>query len=324
MAMFAGSNNIAMISLDLIPAACRGDPQYGKLISAIQQSFPKTRNLTASNVHENWEVRHRFSTDNGLVLLDRRIVIPKMQRRKLLHCLHSAHQGVVSMKVHANELVYSPGRHASNCSIRANCTVCSNIAWKPIILIWSDWPFQQIVMDLFYIEDHTYLACADRLTIWLILYSLKPGHVTTTKLMSICRQLFQTYGAPEELSIDGSLPFTSSIFQDFLKMWHVKHRLSSVTYPQFNGLTVFAVKTTERRVKGNTGPQVSLDNVNIARAILQYQNNPIQSISLSPVQLLLHYRLHDSIPSQPILYKPHPEWVAAAQCSKEILHHHNA
>ena len=70
MATFAGSNNIAMISLDLICAAGHGDPQYEKLISVIEQGFPRTCNLTAPEVREYWEVRHHLSTNNGLVLLD--------------------------------------------------------------------------------------------------------------------------------------------------------------------------------------------------------------------------------------------------------------
>lgn len=233
------------------------------------------------------------------------------------------------MKARANESVYWPGMDASIRSIRANCMVCSTMApsqpREPIILTRSpEWPFQQIVMDIFYIGDHTYLACADRLTGWLILYRLESGHTTTTKLMSICRQLFQTYGAPEELSTDGGPPFTSSTFQEFLKTWCVRYRLSSVAYPQSNGRAELAVKTAKRIVKGNTGPHGSLDNDSVARAILQYRITPIQSIGLSPAQLLLHRQLRDSIPSQPILYKPHPEWVSAAQHREEMLYHRNA
>ena len=216
------------------------------------------------------------------------------------------------MKARANESVYWPGMNASIRSIRANCMVCSTIApsqpREPIILTQSpEWPFQQIVMDIFHIGDRTYLTCADRLTGWLILYRLEPGHATSAILMPICRQLFQTYAAPEELGTDGGPSFTSSTFQEFLKTWCVRHRLSSVAYPQSNGRAELAVKTAKRIVKGNTGPQGSLDNDNVARAILQYQNTPIQSIGLSPAQLLLHRRLRDSIPSLPILYKPHPE-----------------
>ena len=142
--------------------------------------------------------------------------------------------------------------------------------------------------------------------------------------MSICRQLFQTYGTPDEISTDGGQPFTSTAFQDFLHTWGVRHRRSSVAYPQFNDHAELAVKTAKRIVNGNTDAQGSLDNDNAARAILQYRHIQIQGIGLSPAQLLLHRRLRDSIPSQPFLYKPHPEWIAAAQRRLEILHKCNA
>ena len=128
----------------------------------------------------------------------------------------------------------------------------------------------------------------------------------------------------DELSTNSRLSFTSSIFQEFLWTCCVKHRLSSVVYPQCNGLAELVVKTAKRVVNGNTSPQGSLDNDNVAQAILQYWNNPIQSIGQSPVQLLLHHQHHDSIPSQPIFYKPHPEWVVVVQCHKKIFHYRNA
>ena len=159
----------------------------------IQHGFPRTRNLTAPEVREYWEVRYRLSTDNGLMLLDGRIVISRIQRRKVLHCLYSVHQGAVDMKARANESVYWPSMNASIRSIWANYKVCLNITpsqpREPNILTQSpDWPFQQIVMDLFFVADHAYFACADRLTGWLILYHQEPGHATTSKLISIYRQ----------------------------------------------------------------------------------------------------------------------------------------
>ena len=87
---------------------------------------------------------------------------------------------------------------------------------------------------------------------------------------------------------------------------------------------VFQHGAANRIVNGNTDTQGSLDNDKAARAILQYRNTPIQGIGLSPAQLLLHRRLRDSIPSQPFLYKPHPEWIAAAQRRELILQKRNA
>ena len=81
-------------------------------------------------------------------------------------------------------------------------------------------------------EGQTYLACADRLTGWLIIHHLNHGQANASRLISICRDIFQTYGAPEELSSDGGPPFKSSMFTQFLKDWAVKHRLSSAAYPQ--------------------------------------------------------------------------------------------
>ena len=124
-------------------------------------------------------------------------------------------------------------------------------------------------------------------------------------------------------STDNVPPFTSSIFQEFLYTWCMKHKLSSVEYPQSNVQAEHVVKTSKRIINGKIGPQVSLNNDNVTWAILHYRNTSIQGIGLSLVQLLLHHQLCDSIPSQSIIYKPHLKWVVAAQCYKEILHHHN-
>ena len=169
-----------------------------------------------------------------------------------------------------------------------------------------------------------YLVCTDRLTGWLILYRIKPGQAVASRLISICREIFQTYGAPEELSTDGGPPFSAYSFQQFLKYWAVKQRVLSVAYLQSNGRAELAVKTAKRLIRGCTGHQGSLDNDMAAQAILQYRNTPIQGIGLSPAQLLLHRCLWDLIPSHPLLYKPHPEWIATAQKCEKTLSKHNA
>ena len=166
------------------------------------------------------------------MLLDHRIVIPTSQRANVLCSLHSTHQGKVGMKAHTNESVYWLGMNASICNIRASCMFCTKIApcqtKEPINLTqYPDWPFQQIVMDLFNIGNHGYLACADRLTGWLILYHQSHGQANASRFISVCRDIFQSYGAPEEFSSDGGPPFTSLPFTQFLRDWAVKHRLSS-------------------------------------------------------------------------------------------------
>ena len=167
LATFRASDNIVLISPDIIHAAGRSNLQYNKLKDTIQNGFQKMHSLTAPKIHKYWEVRHYLSVDDGLVLLDQRIVITTSQHAKVLQSLHSVHQEDVGMKACANESVYWLGMNTSIHKTRAGCTYCSRIVpsqpKEPIKFAPSpDWPFQQIVMDLFLGGNHAYLVCADR------------------------------------------------------------------------------------------------------------------------------------------------------------------
>lgn len=196
---------------------------------------------------------------------------------------------------------------------------------EPIVLTPApEWPFQHICMDMMELEHHGYLACTDRYTGWLLIYHLRPGEITASRLVTICRELFQTYGAPEVLSSDGQSIFTAQIFQQFLSCWGVSHRLSSVDYAQSNGRAELAVKAAKRIVRDNANADGSLDNDKVAQAVLQYRNTPIQGLGFSPAQLLLHRHLRDAIPTRPRLYRPHRDWVVAAQQREAALSSRNA
>ena len=313
-----------VISLNIVRAVGLEDPTYSCLVDQISKGFPKTKHLTNPLIREYWEVRNRLSVDNGLVLMDRRIVIPMGLRKRILKCLHSAHQGVIGMKARAHETVYWPGMDPCINNHRDTCATCIRVSpslpREPLILTTSpEWPFQKIVMDLFYVDHHVYLACADRFTGWLIMYHLPAGKSNAATLINISRNIFQTYGVPEEISRDGGPPMQSKVFLDFLKDWGVEERVSSVSYAQSNGRAELAVKAGKRIIYDNAAPNGSLDTNRIARAVLQYRNTPIQGIGLSPAQLLLHRQLRDCLPTHPTLYRPHKEWVKAGYQREGML-----
>ena len=323
------SDEIGVISPDEVRSHGLADSTYTTLISQVRNGFPNNRRSLDPLIRDFWEVRHRLSVDDGLAMVDQRIVIPSNLRDRVLKCLHAAHQGVVGMKSRANATVFWPGIEASIKNYRDICSTCIRIAptqpKEPLILTKSpDWPFQKIVMDMFFVEHHMYLACADRFTGWLILYHLPPGGGTARNLICICRQIFQAYGVPEEISRDGGPPMQSKQFSDFLDAWKVRNRVSSASYPQSNGRAELAVKAAKRIVHNNVLSSGSLDTDRAARAILQYRNTPIQGIGLSPAQLLLHRQLRDCIPAHPSLYKPHKEWVRAGYERERLLHDRNA
>ena len=115
-----------------------------------------------------------------------------------------------------------------------------------------------------------------------------------------------------KIASDGGPQFTSSEFKSFLKTWEIHHRLSSAEYPQSNGRAKLAVKTAKQTIIDNTLCG-SLDTDKAARAILEYRNTPIQSLGLSPAQILFHRQLRDHIPNHPTNLRLHMKWLIATK-----------
>ena len=292
------------------------DPDYQNLISLINSGFPDKKSDVAPNIREFWEVRDRLMTSDGLILMNSRIVIPKAMRTQILQSLHAAHQGTSGMSARANQTVYWPGMNAAIRTHRSNCASCNQIApsqsAEPMIITPDpEWPFQQICVDYFEHEGHSYLTSVDRYSFWINIFHLL--HTTTTpSLLANLRNIFTSYGVPEEIGSDGGPQFASSDFKTFLKTWGIRHRLSSAEYPQSNGRAELAVKTAKRIILDNTN-RGSLNTDQAARALLQYRNTPIQSIGLSPAQILFHRQLRDHIPTHATHLRLNKKWLVAAK-----------
>ena len=165
-------------------------------------------------------------------------------------------------------------------------------------------------MDIIYVGHFTYLNCADRLTSWLILYHLKPGHATTSKLISICQGLDYVICMVPQRNLVAMVTHIQPI-SAILKIMVCETQTVLSNIPQSNGREEFALKTAKRIVNGNMEPQGLFENDRVARAILQYHNTPIQCIGLYSAQLIFHHHLHDFL--HKLLSTEHTEWLTAAQ-----------
>ena len=159
-----GGQNI--VTLDDIRYEGKLDSCYTTLIKTVENGFPSSRHNTDPVLREFWEVRHRLYTVDDIVYLDKRIVIPSKLRKYILEHLHSAHQGINSMKIRANDCVYWPGISNAISNTRNNCHPCNlhapSQSAEPLILSPSpEWPFQQICMDYFTIDFHIYIIIVD-------------------------------------------------------------------------------------------------------------------------------------------------------------------
>ena len=73
----------------------------------------------------------------------------------------------------------------------------------------------------------------DRLSGWPEVVQVKIGNgpAGAKRLCQALRQVFATFGVPEEISSDGGPEFIADETKDFFSRWGVKHRLSSSYFP---------------------------------------------------------------------------------------------
>ena len=94
----------------------------------------------------------------------------------------------------------------------------------------------------------------------------------------------------------------------WLDSWGVKARVSSAYYPQSNGRAEAGVKSLKRLLKGNVGPRGSLNNDDVARALLQYRNTPLRGVNRSPAELALGRPIRDALPLPRDRYRIDTGW----------------
>ena len=266
------------------------------------------------HLRQDIKAYHRFSQHlyevDGVVMMNNRIVVPKSLREQILQSLHAAHQGIGAMCQRASDSVFWPNISVDITRIRNECHHChrmakSNAMEAPEDIIPPEFPFQKVCCDYFTFLGQSYLVLVDRYSNWPIVFK-QPGKAD--QLIKRLRDIFETFGVPEELTSDGGPPFTASTTEDFLKSWGVHHRITSVANPHANSRAEVAVKTVKRMLQANTSAVGSLDVDAFQRALLIYRNSIDPETKSSPAMILFGRPLRDPIPAPLGRYCPHQTW----------------
>ena len=206
------------------------------------------------------------------------------------------------MEQRARAIVYWPGMSKDIRATRERCADCnrnapSQAATPPLPSSPPSTPFEAVFADFFDYGGRHYLVVGDRLSGWVEVFGLTAGTnlAGAAGLVHHLRTLFATFGVPDELSSDGGPEFTAGCTEDFLRLWGVRHRVSSAYFPQSNGRAEVAVKTAKRLLMSNTGPTGSLDHDHFLRAMLQLRNTPDPDCNISPAQIIFGRPLRDTL-----------------------------
>lgn len=319
--------DITAISWELIAEETGKDETLSSVIRAINDGLADND----PTISEYQRYLESLYYHDGVVMYHDRVVVPTSLRKVILENLHAAHQGVSSMQLRAQAIVFWPGITLDIQQIRASCRECNRNAPSQAHVPSEQTPppstpFEQIFADFFEFGGHHYLTIGCRLAGWPEIWSTPSGSAWSGArgLISCLRSHFATFGVPDELSSDGGPEFTASLTKEFLEKWGVKHRISSAYYPQSNGRAEVAVKTAKRLLRANVGPNGSLNTDELIKALLQYRNTPDPDCNISPAQVIFGRPLRDSLSFVNRLEKytnPHirPLWREAWASKEEAL-----
>ena len=118
--------------------------------------------------------------------------------------LHTANQGAISMLARARQTMYWPGMDQPIRNHTDTCIRCREIAPSdPLIpALIPEYPFQNVVTDLFEINKHHYIAYVDRFT-GFAEFAHYPYSPNSSTIINTIRQFYHRWGAAEEISLDG-------------------------------------------------------------------------------------------------------------------------
>ena len=110
--------------------------------------------------------RQEFSTLDGLILKENRIVIPISMRNEMKRLLHTGPLGMVKMKGRARETVFWPGITMEIEDIVHNCESCQRYQnklqrEKPISHDIPEIPWRKVGTDLFELDKKDYVIVVD-------------------------------------------------------------------------------------------------------------------------------------------------------------------
>ena len=296
------ANSVKSITWNVVHEAAIVDEECCTLNHLISNGFPEFRGEVPPNLRYFWPMREDLYAVENVIFKGRKMLIPSKLRHDVMKGLHAAHQGVTSMLANARESFFWPGLDADIRQLRAQCRQCnegapSQPSEPEITTPLPEYPFQQSVMDLCDLQGHNLLIYADRYSGWIEVAKLSNKSFRTIRHFLL--QWFANYGVPEELSSDGGPPFNGREYDEFLKAWDVRKRLSSAYYAQSNGRAEAAVKSAKRTLLGCINAQTGeLDTYEATRALMAHRNTPVRDTSISPAMALYGRPIRDHLPRQ--------------------------
>ncbi|KAJ8396758.1 hypothetical protein AAFF_G00013570 [Aldrovandia affinis] len=189
----------------LVQAASETDEEMLLLKDLHTGGWPDRRKSVPPRAQPYWSVRHSLYIDDGLVMVNKRIVVPKSLRAEVLQQLHTAHQGIQRSLAHARAIMYWPGLSNDVRAMVDSCSSCqeqlpSNQREPLLPHPVPDAPWQRIAADIFELQGRPFLLITDYYSKFPEVLQLPDK--TAGSVIARFKAVFSRHGVPFTLIAD--------------------------------------------------------------------------------------------------------------------------
>lgn len=265
--------------------------ELSSLQNTIQRGWPLKRRKAPAAVQPYWDSRSQLAICDGVIYKGLRIVVPPTMRQRMLKLIHQSHLGMVKNKRRAREVLYWPGMNAQIEEMVRDCTMCAEyqnrlpkLPLKPTET--PELPFEQVASDIFEFEGKHYIILVDYFSKFIEVDELKDQRSRTT--IEVLKSQFSRHGIPAVIRTDNGPQYACEEFRYFCHTYGIVHQSSSPHTPHSNGEAERAVQTVKRMWNKASDKHL---------ALLNYRTTPLESVELSPAQLLMGRRPRNQLPA---------------------------
>ena len=261
----------------------REDPILGTVYQLTQQGWPHQRRHTPWMARVYWDFRDQLSTEEGLLLMGPRIVIPSCLHEEYLERLHQGHLSATKVQQNAHQHLCWPGLDADIADYTRRCQECIQRSQPPKEPLQAhdvpQEPWERIAMDYFYMNGRLYILICDYFSKFPFLFQVKT--ISFANLKDHLMELFSVEGIPDEIMSDNGPPFNGKEFSSFLTGLGIRHTTSSPNYPRSNGFIERQIQTMKRLME-----KASSSGRSHQQALTGLRAQPLEDGLPSPAEIL--------------------------------------
>ncbi|GBL89207.1 hypothetical protein AVEN_255310-1 [Araneus ventricosus] len=79
-----------------------------QLINFVEKGWPE-KNALPTHLSRYWEYRHSINIQDGLLMMNARLIIPESMKSEILKAIHEGHLGITKCRARAKESIWWPG-----------------------------------------------------------------------------------------------------------------------------------------------------------------------------------------------------------------------